>query len=74
MSFTKGLSFHHETNASSQASSNPTITNNISIHATNDLSEASSPYKVLEPGEVKYEPIDKPQPDSTSSNRTNTNL
>lgn len=59
MSFTKGVSFHHETNASSQVSSNPTITNNISIHASNELSE-SSQFKVLESGEVKYEPNDKP--------------
>ena len=33
MSFTKGISFHHETNASSQ----PTITNNISINASNEV-------------------------------------
>ena len=65
MSFTKGLSFHHETNASSQASSNPTITNNISIHASNELSE-SSPYKVLEPGEVKYDkPVQQVQTEPT---------
>ena len=59
MSFTKGVSFHHETNASSQATSNPTITNNISIHATNELSE-STQYKVLEPGEVRYDKQSQP--------------
>ena len=53
-SFTKGLSIHHETKSSSQASSNPCITNNISINASNELSE-SSPYKVLDSSEVKYE-------------------
>ena len=50
MSFTKGLSFRHETNASS----NPTITNNISIHASNEVSE-SNPYKGLDSSEVRYE-------------------
>ena len=67
MSFTKGLSFHHETNASSQATSNPTITNNISIHATNELSE-STQYRVLDPGEVKYEPTDKPEQSTPNEN------
>ena len=37
MSFTKGISFHHETNASSQ----PTINNNISIRASNELSQSN---------------------------------
>ena len=62
-SFTKGVSFHYDTNAKSQASSqvstNPTITNNISIRSINELSE-SSQYKVLESGEVKYEQSEKP--------------
>ena len=59
MSFTKGLSFVHETNASSKTSCNPSITNNISIHASNEVSE-SSQYKVLDTSEVKYEPTGIP--------------
>lgn len=50
MSFTKGLSFHHETNAASQ----PTINNNISINATNDISN-SSPNVVIESSEKQVE-------------------
>ena len=38
MSFTKGVSFHHETNASSQ----PTINNNISISASNEVKTNTS--------------------------------
>ena len=37
MSFTKGVSFHHETNSVSQ----PTINNNISIKASNELSQSN---------------------------------
>lgn len=43
MSFTKGVSFHHETNASSQ----PNITNNISINASNELTQ-SNPSVIVE--------------------------
>ena len=49
-SFTRGLSFHHETNASSQ----PTINNNISINATNELSN-STPSIIIDSGEDKQE-------------------
>lgn len=51
MSFTRGVSFHHETNASSQ----PTINNNISITASNELSNSNVS---IEPGEVKYEQVE----------------
>ena len=53
MSFTKGVSFHHETNASSQ----PTINNNISIQTNNESGceiKTDNPYAVIEPGEVRY--------------------
>ena len=49
MSFTKGVSFHHETNAASQ----PTINNNISINTSNEL-RTSNPNLKLESGEVRY--------------------
>ena len=45
MSYTKGVSFHHETNAGS----NPTINNNISINASNELNQ-SNPSVVIESG------------------------
>ena len=54
MSFTKGVSFHHETNASSQ----PTINNNISIQTCNEAGceiKSENPYAVINSGEVKYE-------------------
>ena len=63
MSFTKGVSFHHETNSFSQ----PTITNNISIHASNEVSESTNPYKGLDSSEVKYEPVHEVQSSSSSS-------
>ena len=43
MSFTKGLSFHHETNSSS----NPNITNNISINASNEMTN-TNPSVIIE--------------------------
>ena len=51
MSFTKGVSFHHETNASSQ----PTINNNITVNASSEV-KAENPYSTLESSEVRYEP------------------
>ena len=66
MSFTRGISFHHETNASSQ----PTINNNISITASNEVSE-SNPYKVLDSSEVKYEPSHEVQTESLEPNNEN---
>ena len=48
MSFTKGISFHHETNSVSQ----PTINNNISISTSNELSQ-SSPNVIVEHKEVE---------------------
>lgn len=63
MSFTKGVSFHHETNATSH----PTINNNISITASNELSE-SNPYKVLDSSEVKYEsPVQSIEPNNENA-------
>ena len=51
MSFTKGVSFHHETNAASQ----PTINNNISINASSEIKNNESSEKV----EVRVEkPLD----------------
>ena len=50
MSFTKGISFHHETNAASQ----PTINNNISINASNELSQ-SNPSVIVEQKEQSIE-------------------
>ena len=47
MSFTRGLSFHHETNAASQ----PTINNNISINASSEIKNNESSERV----EVKVE-------------------
>lgn len=38
MSYTRGVSFHHETNASS----NPNITNSITINASNELSQSNT--------------------------------
>ena len=52
MSFTRGVSFHHETNAASQ----PTINNNISINASNELSQ-SNPSIIVE---QKEQPIEQP--------------
>lgn len=54
MSFTKGVSFHHETNATSQ----PTINNNISIQTSNEAScevKSDNPYATVDTSEVKYE-------------------
>ena len=55
MSFTKGVSFHHETNASSH----PNISNNITINASNELSN-SNPSVIIESKEssekVEYPP------------------
>ena len=51
MSFTKGVSFHHETNAASQS----TINNNISINASSEVKNNESSEKV----EVRVEkPLD----------------
>ena len=60
MSFTKGVSFHHETNASSQ----PNITNNISINASNELkgNESIEQVKV----EQSCEPSIKEVPNESS--------
>ena len=55
MSFTKGVSFHHETNATSQ----PTINNNISINASNEVKTdvGGNPYATVEEShEVLYPP------------------
>ena len=57
MSFTKGVSFHHETNASSQ----PTINNNISIQTSNEAGceiKTDNPYAAIDSGEVRYAPTD----------------
>ena len=57
MSFTRGVSFHHETNAASQ----PTINNNISINASNEVNgekpiiSVSSSHEVNEPSLVPNE-------------------
>ena len=51
MSFTRGVSFHHETNASSQ----PTINNNITVNASSEVKN-ENPYSTLESSEVRYEP------------------
>ena len=51
MSFTKGISFHHETNSVSQ----PTINNNITVNASSEV-KAENPYSTLETSEVRYEP------------------
>lgn len=56
MSFTKGVSFHHETNASS----NPSITNNISISASNEnktsIEVSESSQKLVYPPSQPIEP------------------
>lgn len=52
MSFTKGVSFHHETNASSQ----PTINNNITVNTSSEV-KTENPYSTLESSEVRYEPV-----------------
>ena len=62
MSFTKGVSFHHETNASSQ----PNITNNISISASNEIKSNDSSEKI----EIK---VEQPSPTVSSSNSPNEN-
>ena len=64
MSFTKGVSFHHETNASSQ----PTINNNISITASNELKTTDSPYQTVE--NTQEDPIYPPPPEGTLPNET----
>jgi len=58
MSFTKGVSFHHETNASSQ----PNITNNISINASNEMTN-TNPNVIIESNEPS---IKEPQPIESS--------
>ena len=60
MSFTKGVSFHHETNASSQ----PTINNNISINASNELSN-SNPSIVVDSGSKSVQQVQVEQSDSS---------
>ena len=54
MSFTKGVSFHHETNASSQ----PNITNNISINASNEVKNNESSERVEVRVEQPVEQVD----------------
>lgn len=50
MSFTKGVSFHHETNSVSQ----PTINNNINISTNNEV-KTENPYSTIETSEgVRY--------------------
>ena len=50
MSFTRGISFHHETNASSQ----PTINNNITVNASSEV-KSENPYSTLESSDgVRY--------------------
>ena len=49
MSFTKGISFHHETNANS----NPTINNNITVNTSSEV-KTENPYSALETSEVRY--------------------
>ena len=61
MSFTKGISFHHETNAASQ----PTINNNISISNNNESSERFS-VKVEQP----IEEVEQVKEHSTILNET----
>ena len=59
MSFTKGVSFHHETNATSQ----PTINNNISIQTSNEAGceiKTDNPYAAIDSGEVRYDPTNTP--------------
>ena len=66
MSFTKGVSFHHETNATSQ----PTINNNISINATNEMKadDGGNPYATVETStnEVLYAPPPESLPNETA--------
>ena len=61
MSFNRGLNFHHETNANSQ----PTINNNISISSTNEL-KATNPAVTIESnessGKIVYPPPEKQEP------------
>ena len=64
MSFTKGVSFHHETNAASQ----PTINNNISINASNELSQ-SNPSVVVE--QDKESNVQEVQPSSIERENEN---
>ena len=54
MSFTKGVSFHHETNAASQ----PTINNNISINTSNEVKTETgpNPYATEDKSELIYPP------------------
>ena len=61
MSFTRGVSFHHETNASSQ----PNITNNISINASNEL-KSDNPYTSVESAEVSQQIQYPPQVEQAS--------
>ena len=56
MSFTKGVSFHHETNASSQ----PNITNNISINASSEVKNNESSERVEVRVEQPVEQIEQP--------------
>jgi len=56
MSFTKGVSFHHETNAASQ----PTINNNISINASSKVEIEEPDFEPEPTQKVVYPPIEKP--------------
>ena len=67
MSFTKGISFHHETNASSQ----PNITNNISINASSELSQSNPSVIVESANESKVQEV---QTQSIEPNNENTFL
>ena len=73
MSFTKGVSFHHETNASSQ----PTINNNISIQTRSEAScevKSDNPYAAVDSTEVRYEetqPIPTPEPEQSTMHNEN---
>ena len=61
MSFTKGVSFHHETNASSQ----PTINNNISIQTSNEAGyeiKTDNPYAAIDSGGVRYDQTTNTEP------------
>ena len=62
MSFTKGISFHHETNASSQ----PTINNNISINASNELSQSNPSVVVESFNEASEKPIEQSIPNENT--------
>ena len=66
MSFTKGVSFHHETNASSQ----PTINNNITVNASSEVKQ-ENPYSTLDSSEVRYAPPEISEAEQSNIEREN---